>query len=92
MIRNECEVFFNNIIDENNEFLIVYGKLSNEGPFSFLEKAKYLKSRLSGKLVYKINIGSDYAPHPGNPKIIYNNYSYEIMKYNFEEIFLSPDI
>ncbi|PKM75037.1 MAG: hypothetical protein CVU92_03430 [Firmicutes bacterium HGW-Firmicutes-17] len=85
-IREECEVLFNKIINDNNDFLIVYGVLTNQKPYYFLERAKELKIKLKDKSVYKIDIGCNYAPHPGNPKILYGNTNYNIVNYDFEDI------
>jgi hypothetical protein len=87
LVREECENTFDEIINENSDFLVIYGKLTNNGSFNFVERAKSLKSKLGGKAIYKIDIKSSYAPHPGNPKIYYGNYCYDIIEYAFEDIF-----
>ena len=86
LLREESECHSNEIINSNTDFLITYGVLDNKGDYKFLERAKALKLQLNNKSVYKIDIGSIYAPHPGNPKIYYGNYCYNIAEYNFEDI------
>jgi hypothetical protein len=86
LIRDECELKFEEIIKENSDFLIIYGVLENQDSYKFLDRAKILKTKLADKSVYKIDLGNDYAPHPGNPNILYRNYKYNLAKYNFEDI------
>ena len=81
LIRLECERLFRSIIRENSDFLIVYGKLKNQGSYKFVKKSRLLKNHLKNKMVYKIDIGSEYAPHPGNQKIYYGNYCYDFTEY-----------
>ena len=81
LIRLECERLFRRIIKDNTDFLIVFGKLKNQGAYKFVKKAELLKKHIEGKAVYKIDICSDYAPHPGNIKIYYGNYCYGVTEH-----------
>jgi hypothetical protein len=78
LLRLECEREFRRVIGANTDFLIVFGKLKNQGSYKFVKKATFLKKLLTGKNVYKIDIGTSYAPHPGNKKIYYGNYCYGV--------------
>lgn len=86
LLREECTKYFDKIIDQHHDFLIVFGQLKNDRAFKFVDKARELRLKLIGKNIYKLDIGSDYAPHPRNKKIFYGNYSYSLVKYNFEDI------
>jgi hypothetical protein len=75
------------LIDNHPDYLIVIGKVKSEGSYKFKEKAKELKLLLKGKNIYRLRLpGADYAPHPGNPKILYNNSSLDIATYDFSDI------
>jgi hypothetical protein len=81
IIRFDCERLFRRTIGENSDFLLIFGKLKKQGAYDFIKKAELLKKHLINKNVYKINIGSDYAPHPGNQKIYYGNYCHGISRH-----------
>jgi len=84
--RDESIDVLKSYISDDHDFLIIYGKLKNEESYKFLDKAKELKSLLKGKKVFKINIGSKYPPHPGNPKILYKNILHGVSDYSFLDI------
>ncbi len=70
----------------HNDFLFVTGKASIQGRYDFPKRVKLLSSELSEKNAYKIDIGSSYPPHPGNPKIVYSNFEFSPAVYNFEDV------
>ena len=80
------KVEFKKIVDENSYFLAVFGSLKNKGEYKFIERAKEVHESLKGKQIFKIDIGSNYAPHPGNPKILYSNYCHKITLYTFSDL------
>lgn len=82
LLRLECERTFRRTIQMNTDFLIVFGNLTNQGSYKFVKKAKLLKKQMTGKNIYKIDIGTSYAPHPGNPAICYSNYSYGVTSHS----------
>jgi len=84
--RPSCNEKVASVIESNSNFLIVYGKLTNQGGYRFIEKSTELKNLLHEKNVFKIDIGSCFAPHPGNPKIHYSNYSHGITCYDFSDV------
>jgi len=86
LLRLECEREYRRNIKEHNEFLIVFGLIKNQGAYNFKKKALSLKKQLANKNVYKIDIGTAYAPHPGNKKIYYGNYCFGVTNYDFNEI------
>ncbi len=79
----KCYLDLRKAIAENNEFLLVFGQLKNKGVYRFRDRADELRNLFEGKAVYKIAIGSSYAPHPGNPKICYSNISFGIEPHEF---------
>lgn len=86
LLRLECEREYRKIIDANTDFLIVFGLVRNEGAYNFKKRARFLKKHLHDKKVFKINIDTPYPPHPGNRKIYYGNYCFEISSYDFNDI------
>ncbi|MGG2298321.1 DUF1643 domain-containing protein [Aeromonas veronii] len=78
LLRLDCERVFRKTIQKNTDFLIVFGQLKNQGAYKFVKKAKLLKKHLTGKNIYKIDIGTGYAPHPGNTEIYYGNYCHGV--------------
>jgi hypothetical protein len=78
-----CDLELRKAIAENNEFLVVFGQLKNQGVYRFRDRAAELSNLFAGKVVHKIDIGTLYAPHPGNPKICYSNVSFGITPYEF---------
>lgn len=70
----------------HNDFLFVTGKASIQGKYDFPKRVKLLSGALLGKNTYKIDIGSSYPPHPGNPKIVYSNFEYCPTAYKFEDV------
>jgi len=74
-------------IENYSDYLIVYGKLKNEANYRFIDRANKLKYLLKNKNVFCLDIpGVNYAPHPGNRKIFYNNINFEITEYYFHDI------
>ena len=79
--RLDCERLFRKIIKHNTDFLVVFGKVKNEGSYKFIKKSELAARLLKGKNIYKIDVGTEYAPHPGNPSIKYQNYWCDIIKH-----------
>lgn len=84
--RQECQDILTEIIQLNNDFLIVWGKLVTKGNYNFLERANFVKPTLIRKHLLKLDIGTQYAPHPRNRKIHLSNYTVGTNIYNFEDI------
>lgn len=76
-------------IGKHHDFLIVFGQLKNKKAFRFREAAKMLHPVLQGKHLLKIDIGTLYAPHPGNPKLLYSNINVGLNAYEFLDIIKS---
>lgn len=85
-LHPRCEELFNRILVEETNFLIVFGQLTNQGQYCFLDRARQIEPMLRSKRVFKLNLGTQYAPHPGNPKILYNNLSVGFSIYSFADI------
>ncbi|MEJ8680071.1 DUF1643 domain-containing protein [Plesiomonas shigelloides] len=82
LLTLDCERVFRRTIQSNRNFLIVFGKLKKQGAYRFEKKAALLKKQLKGKNIYKIGIGTSYAPHPGNRLIHYSNYSLPVVSHS----------
>ncbi len=81
----ECNI--QDIIAQYNTFICIFGKLKKQGEYNFPEKARPFKNLLDNKAVYKIDIRPTYAPHPGNPLIMYHNPNkHGIRIYNLEDM------
>ena len=85
LMRISCERKLRGIIQGNSDFLIVQGKLRDEGSYKFKKRARQIHSLLRNKNVFKIDIGTAFAPHPGNPKILYNKLGFQLAGYNFSD-------
>jgi hypothetical protein len=80
-----CLEHFNALLRKHDDFLLVYGKLKNEGAYRFRERALDVLKALTGKKVFKLGLDTSYPPHPGNPQILYRNFDLKLVDYNFEE-------
>jgi len=69
-------------IKAHNDFLLIYGSSKKDGEYDFHHKIQELKTLFEGKNIFKIDIktNTNYPPHPGNPKVFYRNFKYEITK------------
>ena len=76
LIRSSCEKKLGKIIQNESDFLIIYGKLKKQRGYNFINKAKELFVLLQNKNNYKINIGTMYPPHLENFKIFYRSILY----------------
>ncbi|CAG37252.1 DUF1643 domain-containing protein [Desulfotalea psychrophila] len=85
LIRPDCDRVLAEIITGHEDFLVAYGKIQNKGAYQFRERALYLKDLLTGKNIYKIDIGSTYPPHPGNSALCYHRF-HKICPYEFADI------
>ncbi|MFC4864026.1 DUF1643 domain-containing protein [Pseudomonas sp. MAHUQ-62] len=82
----KCEAIFNRIIDEETNFLVVFGRLTNQGRYRFLDRARKIEPLLQSKRVFKLDLNTSYAPHPGNSKILYRNFNVDFSPYSFADI------
>ena len=85
-LHPKCSELFLEIADKESDFLMVYGKLANGPHYRFLDRAKEVGSLLRSKNTLKIDIGTSYAPHPGNRKIIYSNFDVGFSPYTFSDV------
>ncbi|MFL9610575.1 DUF1643 domain-containing protein [Methylobacillus sp. Pita2] len=88
-LHPKCEELFNRILEEEANFLVVFGKLTNQGQYCFLDRVRQIEPLLRYKRVSKLNLDTQYAPHPGNPKILYNNFNVDFSPYSFADIGIS---
>lgn len=82
LLHESCTRLFSLALDKNDDFLLVYGKLKNEGAYRFPERAQIVADALKGKRILKLDIGTSYPPHPGNPRILYRNFSIPLAPLN----------
>lgn len=82
----ECEHILLQEIEQNSDFLVVFGKLGNQGAYRFTDRVRAIKPFLDGKNVYKFDINTNYAPHPGNPTILYRNMDIGMVPYDFSDL------
>lgn len=82
----DCEGVLLEAIRSNNDFLMVFGKLENKGAYRFSDRVNQLRFLFRSKNIYKLDIGTVYAPHPGNRKIHYSNFDLKIANYDFADI------
>ena len=88
-LHPKCEEIFNRMLDDESNFLVVFGKLTNQGQYCFLDRARQIEPILRSKCVFKLDLGTQYAPHPGNPQIFYNNFNVGLASYSFADIGVS---
>ncbi len=85
-LNHQCDRILQCAIRHNNDFLAVFGALKDEGHYRFPARARELRPLFKEKNLYKLEIGSIFAPHPGNPNICYNNFRVGLTKYDFEDV------
>lgn len=79
--------YLQTLVEKHSDFLIVFGQAKNEGEYKFIKKAKEVKDLLNSKNVLRLNLpDANYAPHSGNPKILYNNINFDVTAYDFSDI------
>lgn len=87
LISPEYHDFLDEVVMNHHDFLLVFGKLKNDGAYRFRDKALELKTLLKNKRTSKIALPRvAYAPHPGNPKIFYNKLDLMTEVYDFSDL------
>lgn len=81
-LHTQCARIFNDAIGENEEFLLVHGQLKNQGIYKFPQRAMEVEVALASKTVFKIDIGTDYPPHPRNQRLCYSNFHVNLVRVN----------
>jgi hypothetical protein len=84
-----CEYLLQEAICKHQDFLVVFGALKNQGAYCFPSRVNDILPLFDGKNVFKFDIGTNYAPHPGNPKILYCNLNIKLARYDFSDVKLS---
>ncbi len=81
--RPETRKIFTKYLNSCTDILLVCGGTKKDGAYNFDKKLKSIKSLFSGKNLFKIDAGLNtiYPPHPGNPKILYNNFNVKFSPY-----------
>jgi hypothetical protein len=73
-------------IQQHEDFVIFTGKNKKQRAYNFPKRAMQLRRLLRGKRVWKVDIGTDYAPHPGNQRITYTNLTHPLGRYLFVDV------
>lgn len=89
LLDSRCAEIFDAALLEHDDFLVVYGKLKNERAYRFPERARQVCASIKAKNVFKLDLGTEYAPHPGNRRILYKNFGVRFAAYDFGDV--QPD-
>lgn len=81
-----CEQVLRSSIAAQQDFLMVFGQLKNQRSYRFQERVRELRPMFAGKRIYKLDIGTKFAPHPGNSAIFYRNFAPKITSYDFGDV------
>jgi hypothetical protein len=83
----DCDRLLREAIAQHQDFLVVFGRLANQGAYRFPDRVRELHPLFAGKNVYKLDTGDSYAPHPGNRSICYNNNNLNLTEYDFSDAY-----
>lgn len=74
--NSECEIHFKTFIQNESDFLLVFGQPKTKKNYKFIERSKKVVSQLQNgnKNLYKLELGTSYPPHPGNRLISYKKF------------------
>jgi hypothetical protein len=84
LLDANCATIFDIALRYNSDFLLIYGKLKNEGAYRFPERANHIAAALKSKNVLQLGLKTLYPPHPGNPKIFYRNFDIQLINHKLE--------
>lgn len=82
----DCARIFFEEIGAHKDFLLIFGKLSDKGAYKFSDRARDVEALLRGKTAWKIDIDTNYAPHPGNKTILYRNLDLGVVHHEFADV------
>jgi hypothetical protein len=91
----ECLKIRDGFLETETDFLIVFGQPKNERAYQFPDEARAVSVLLQNKQVFKLDIGTSYAPHPGNRvyqgdrSIRYSNLNIGLTPYAFENLMIA---
>ena len=90
LLSQEADDELHRVVESCNDVLAIFGELGSSEPYNFLRRAAELREFLQHKhkQVYKLAIGSAFAPHPGNRNIIYSNFKVDLDHYGFGDVSL----
>ncbi|MBS3911248.1 MAG: DUF1643 domain-containing protein [Hydrogenophaga sp.] len=80
LLHARCAKILDTAIQRHEDILLVYGKLRVQGAYDFPDRARAVAAQLNFKNVFKLDIGTKYFPHPGNPKILYRNFNVPLVR------------
>lgn len=80
------DALFLQAVAEHRQFLLITGRLVVEGAWDFPARARRLRALLADREVYKFDLATPYAPHPGNPRILYHNFDVTLARHDFTDL------
>lgn len=86
VLDNLSDLEFRRSLTAGSDALLIFGRLKNERAYRFKDRANALREDLQKANLYKLAINTDYAPHPGNPKILYSKLDVGIDEYRFGDL------
>jgi hypothetical protein len=60
-------------ITSGSDVLLIFGRPRTEGSYRFADRVRQIAPLLAGVNLFKLAIGTDYPPHPGNLLIRYRS-------------------
>ena len=85
LIRTDIDEKVFSVLSCSLDILFITGMLQKQGGYDFPDRMQQFSRAVRGKNILKIDIGSMYPPHPGNPKIAYKNFFHPVSRYDFED-------
>jgi len=74
LLNPKCVELFELALSEHDDFLLIYGKMKNEGAYKFPARALEIATGLRGKNTMMLGLKTAYPPHPGNSQILYRDF------------------
>lgn len=86
LLDDECERVFQSTVREHEDVLLIYGQLKINGAYNFPKRALEIKALLTGKKIWKLDIGKTYAPHPRNSIINYQKFDIALCTHDLLDV------
>lgn len=86
LLNEECRRVFENTVREHENVLLIYGQLKVQGAYDFPQRAREIKGLFEGKKIWKLDIGTAYAPHPRNSAINYQKFDVALCAHDLSDV------
>ncbi len=86
LLDETCMHVFEETIHEHENILMIYGQLKVDGAYDFPGRVRDVKHLFRKKKVWKLDIGTQYAPHPRNRAINYQKFDITLCAYDFSDV------